>query len=161
MEALTRIAAEKGEQAKAADVQAMVDKLEVEAERQRATGDPRAGRRTLDAAYDMTKRAIDELRSGDTLVRSLNFATKEEEYHYEVDRNDTHQMLVTVLLEDKRGDPNRDKLIDGFVGKAKQLRAEAETQAGRGDFETAVTTLEASTKELVRAIRSAGVYIPG
>ena len=39
------------------------------------------------------------MRSGDTLVRSLNFASKEEEYRYEIDRNDTHQMLIKVLVE--------------------------------------------------------------
>jgi len=161
MEALQRIAVEKGETAKSDDIKRVVARLLAEAEKLKTAGDYKGGRRTLDAAYDVAKRSIDELRSGDTLVRSLDFATKEEEYRYEVDRNDTHQMLIKVLLEEKRGDPAKDKLIDGFIDKARQLRTRAEDEAGRGEYEAAVGTLEASTKELVRAIRSAGVYIPG
>lgn len=161
MEALDRIAAEKGAHAAAAEAKGTVTRLLDEAQTMKTAGDHEGGRRTLDAAYDIAKRSIEQLRGGDTLVRSLDFASKEEEYRYEIDRNDTHEMLITVLLEDKRGDPARDRLIDGFVATAHTLRARAEDEAGRGDFTAAVQTLEASTRELVRAIRSAGVYIPG
>ena len=93
---------------------------------------------------------------------SLNFASKEEEYHYELDRNDTHQMLVTVLLEEKMADSaGVAKMVNVFLDKARLLREEGDRQAARGDFEAAVQTLEESTKELVRAIRSGGIYIPG
>jgi hypothetical protein len=94
-------------------------------------------------------------------VRSLNFATKEEEYHYEVDRNDTHRMLVQMLLKDKRGGAAVDSMVEQSVTAAAQLRTQADEQASRRDHETAVKTLEQSTRELVKAIRGAGVYIPG
>lgn len=119
-------------------------------------------RKALDEAYAAAKVAIEHLRGGDTLVRSLNFATKEEEYHYEVDRNDTHKMLVTVLAEQKmKSDPNKRKAVDSFVEKAAQIRTQAEAKAGTGDFDAGVKLLEDSTKELVRAIRSVGIFIPG
>jgi len=120
------------------------------------------GRKVLDEAYVAAKVAIEHLRGGETLVRSLNFATAEDEYHYEVDRNDTHSMLVTVLLKDKINASDQvKKMVDKFMDKAKVLRQKADKQAGDGEFEAAISTLEQSTKEIVRAIRSAGIYIPG
>ncbi len=120
------------------------------------------GRKVLDEAYVAAKVAIEHLRGGETLVRSLNFETAEDEYHYEVDRNDTHSMLVTVLLQDKINASDQvKKMVDKFMDKAKDLRQKADKQADDGEFEAAISTLEQSTKEIVRAIRSAGIYIPG
>lgn len=119
-------------------------------------------RTALDEAYVAAKVAIEHLRGGDTLIRSLTFATKEEEYDYEVDRNDTHKMLVTVLAEQKiKSDQQKRKMIEKFVEKAAKIRTQAESSAGSGDFDQGVILLENSTKELVRAIRSVGIFIPG
>jgi endonuclease III len=105
--------------------------------------------------------AIEKLRGGDTLIRSLHFANKEEEYRYEVDRNDTHRMLIKVLLKEKMEQAAVQRRVNPSLKKADELRAKAEKQAAQGKYEDAVRTLEDSTKELVRAIRSAGIYIPG
>lgn len=120
-------------------------------------------RATLDEAYLSAKVAIEQLRGGDTLVRHLNFASDEEEYVYELDRNDTHLMLVDILLREKLSNAKSgmEKLVAQFMDKAEQLRSRAEEQAAGGHYGPAVETLELSTKEIVRAIRSAGVYIPG
>jgi hypothetical protein len=119
------------------------------------------GRALLDQVYFTTKVVIEGLRNGDTLVRSLEFATKEDEYLYEVDRNDTHQMLVKVLLEEKRStSPNLDNMVKSNMERAATLRDEAEALAAKKEFEAAIKRLESSTRELVRAIRGAGVYIP-
>ena len=120
------------------------------------------GRKMLDEAYVAAKVAIEHLRGGETLVHSLNFANSEEEYHYEVDRNDTHRMLVDVLLTEKMSSNSSARaMVDKFLGKADELRKIADTQAADGEYENAVGTLERSTREIVRAIRSAGIYIPG
>ena len=161
VEALDRIGAEKGAQDKVADVRGNIGRLVAEARSLESSGKSAEGRKILDVAYDLAKRTIDELREGDTLVRSLKFESKEEEFRYEIDRNDTHQMLVTVLLEDKRKSKGVDKMVTKFVERALALRAEAEKLARSGDHEAAVKSLEDSTRELTRAIRSAGVYIPG
>ena len=116
----------------------------------------------LDEAYVAAKVAIEHLRGGETLVRSLDFASSEEEYHYEVDRNDTHRMLVDVLLKEKmRTNGGIETMVNKFMKRADELRVRADSQASDGEYENAVTTLEQSTKEIVRAIRSAGIYIPG
>jgi hypothetical protein len=48
-----------------------------------------------------------------------------------------------------------------FVDRSAVLRADAEAQARRGDHAAAIKVLEDSTRELVRAIRAGGIYIPG
>lgn len=112
----------------------------------------------LDRAYLTAKVSIESMRRGDTLVRSLNFASKREEYDYEVDRNDTHRMLVRVLLSDK---PGAQEAARAALDEAARLRSSAEQAAARNDHANAIKLLEDSTRALVRAIRGAGVYIPG
>ena len=71
-------------------------------------------------------------------------------------------MLVKVLLEEKMNSSDRiAAMVNKFLDKARSLREAGDQQAAAGQFEQAVETLEAATKELVRAIRSAGIYIPG
>jgi len=119
-------------------------------------------RKELEIAYLEVKSSIGILRGGDTLVRSLNFATYEEEYRYELDRNDTHRMLVMVLASKKMDTNSRTKkLVQSFLQKADTLREEAEKLATKGNYERSITRLEESTGQVMRAIRSAGVYIPG
>lgn len=128
----------------------------------RSAGKVNEGRRILDEAYVAAKVGIEHLRGGDTLVRSLNFETSEEEYHYEIDRNDTHRLLVLVLLKEKMSaDSGLDARVIKFMESADGLRARAEGEADRGEYKQAIKTLEDSTREIVKAIRSAGVYIPG
>jgi hypothetical protein len=114
----------------------------------------------LDRAYLTARVSIESMRRGDTLVRSLHFASPREEYDYEVDRNDTHRMLINVLLADRK-DGAMSPAMQGFVDRAAVLRRDAEAQARGGDHPAAIRTLEDATRELVRAIRAGGLYIPG
>lgn len=115
----------------------------------------------LDKAYQLLKISIEAIRGGETLVRSLDFASEEEEYHYELDRNDTHSMLVQLLVADKGVSEYTQTQVDKFTSLAQSLREEAEKSAHEGAFKDAIMMLEQSTKQLVRAIRSAGIFIPG
>jgi hypothetical protein len=160
LDAQRRIAAEKGSGTRNADVVKRIEAMMAEAQSLAAAGKVADGRKLLDQAYGASRAAIGNLRGGDTLVRSLSFANKEEEYRYEIDRNDTHRMLVTVLLQDRRGG-GMDALIERAMAESLRLRQQAEAQAAARDHEGAVKTLEDSTRELVKAIRGAGVYIPG
>jgi hypothetical protein len=160
LEAQKRISAEKSAGAPPGDLSRRVEALMAEAAELARGGRLVDARRTLDQAYLAVKAAIGSLRDGDTVVRSLSFASKAEEYVYEVDRNDTHRMLVQMLLKDKRG-AGIDAMVEQAVAGAAKLRAQAEDEASRRDHEAAVRTLEQSTRELVKAIRGAGIYIPG
>jgi hypothetical protein len=115
-------------------------------------------RTEIDRGYLVAKAGLTTLRSGDTLVRSLNFANKEEEFHYEIDRNNTHQMLIKVLVDEQKASGD---MVKNFLSKATELRLKADNASSRKDYGEAVKLLEESTAELVRAIRNAGIYIPG
>jgi hypothetical protein len=160
LDAQKRISAEKNTP-RAGDTTRQVEGMIAEAERQAQAGKLPDARRTIDQAYLTVKAAIGSMRGGETVVRSLNFATPADEYHYEVDRNDTHRMLVDMLLKEKRGSGGIDAMVDQAVATAGQLRTRAEAEAARKDHPTAIKTLEESTRELVKAIRAAGIYIPG
>jgi hypothetical protein len=153
-----RIGGEKADP-KAAETTRSIEKGVAEAEKLAAANKLPEARATLDRAYLVAKASIGSMRGGDTLVRALKFDTKAEEYHYELDRNDTHQMLIKVLLDEKKGES--DAMVQGFVQKANALRKEAEAAAGKGDHVKGIKLLEDSTAELVKAIRGAGIYIPG
>ena len=161
MKALERIGKEKGREDLVREVRGVTETALATAQAQMESNQPYSARKTLDAAYVQIKAAISQLRSGDTLVRSLHFETKRDEYLYELDRNDTHKMLVQLLLEEKLQDPKARKRVQKYLDQAATLRAEAEKLAEEGDYAGAVTRLEESTKQYVRAIRNSGFYIPG
>ncbi len=157
-----RITAEKlADKSAGADAQAATRQIEAlirDAERQAAAGRVEQARPLVDRAYLTARVSIESLRRGDTLVRSLQFGSKREEYDYEVDRNDTHRMLIQVLLADRR---DALALMQPFMDRAARLRAEAEASAHQGDHTAGIRRLEDATRELVRAIRAGGIYIPG
>lgn len=157
-----RISAEKRQGAKGTETSNTIEAQMRDATALAAAGKLDQGRALLDQVYLTTKLAIEGLRNGDTLVRSLHFSSREEEYHYEVDRNDTHKMLIKVLLDEKRAsNAGLESMVQKYLEQAAVLRGQADGMAAKKDFESGIRLLEDSTKELVRAIRSAGVYIPG
>jgi hypothetical protein len=150
-----RIAAEKGAP-RGEETSEAIARLIAAAERDAAAGSLDAAGAGAEQAYLLAKAAIGSMRGGDTLVRSLTFATKEEEYAYELDRNDTHRMLLKVLVDSGKGTAPGPAL-----DRAVELRSRGEASARAGDAASGIRYLEESTRELVRAIRAAGVYIPG
>lgn len=163
-----RITREKGGAPEALEAARGIEAALARAEQLAAAGRIDEARPQADRAYLAARVSIEALRRGDTLVRSLHFATPREEYDYELDRNDTHRMLINVLLADRR-DPTpaaqagaaMPPAMQAAVDRAAELRAQAEAQARAGEHAAGVRTLEAATRELVRAIRAGGLYIPG
>jgi hypothetical protein len=156
-----RITQEKGGSAegeKAAQATRNIENLIQEAERRVGAGRLDEARALVDRAYLTARVSIESLRRGDTLVRSLKFNSKREEYEYEIDRNDTHRMLAQLLLADRK---EAAVLMQPAIERAAVLRGQAEATAQRGDHEAAIKGLEDATRELVRAIRAGGIYIPG
>lgn len=158
MEAHNRVSEEKGKQSDGRELNQIVAEKVKAANSLFKKNKLDDAREVLDEAYIAAKIAINTIRGGDTLVRSLHFETKEDEYLYEIDRNDTHKMLLTILNKDGK---KPGKMSQSFIDKAEQLREQAEKEASTGDHEQAIHTLEESTKNLVRALRGSGIYIPG
>lgn len=156
-----RISAEKRAEQRNAELQLDVTSRLRTADQLLEQGKPAPARAALDDTYEIVKNAVESLREGDTLVKELHFSSKEEEYYYEIDRNDTHLMLIQVLLADKAGDDHAQDTAAQFIRSASAMRKQAEAEAGNENYPEAVSLLEQSTKELIRAIRGAGIYIPG
>ena len=150
-----RIAAEKAAPG-AADTAREIERLLGQAKADLAAGRNAQAQDEAQQAYLLAKASVGSMRGGDTLVRQLKFANKEEEYHYEVDRYETPRMLVELLAKKQSGEVPAPALA-----RAAELRRQAAGSAERGDHGAAIGTLEDATRELVRAIRAAGVFIPG
>jgi hypothetical protein len=67
-------------------------------------------------------------------------------------------MLIKVLVDDKKASGD---MVQTYLSKAQEKRIKADDAASRKAYDEAVKLLEDSTAELVRAIRNAGIYIPG
>ena len=160
-EAFIRISDENKETETKQKVGAQLDRLVSKADSLLKKGNRHQARIEIDKAYHLLKVSIDSIRSGQTLTRSLNFATKEEEFDYEINRNDTHNLLVSLLVEEQKQSEIVNKNINNFIDQANELRQQAELNAKYKSYEKAIELLEQSTKQLVRAIRSAGIFIPG
>lgn len=160
-DAFNRISDENHEQESKLKVNKQLEKLINRADKLLKNGENARARTEIDKAYQLLKVSIDSIRSGQTLVRSLQFETKKEEYLYEVDRNDTHSMLIGLLVDEKNKSDSTRKMIIKFVEESKVFRKQADAYAEDGAYEIAIDLLEQSTRQLVRAIRSAGIYIPG
>jgi hypothetical protein len=153
-----RITAEKGSEPQAREATLRIEQAIAQADKLAASGQHAQARPVLDRAYLFARVSIESMRRGDTLVRALTFANKREEYAYEIDRNDTHRMLVSLVLAERR---DVQPMVQPLLDKAAGLRQEAEAQAQRGEHDGAVKTLEESTRELLKAVRAGGIYVPG
>ena len=160
LSALHRIAEAEGGADHAAEIIADVTKTIDAAKALRDAGKAAEARATLSAGYEKIKAAVETMRDGKTLVRSLKFDNEKDEFQYELNRNDSHQMLVRVLVKDKDAGEGANIAIEPYVKRAADLRVQAEQKSKSGDHRAAIQLLEQSTKELVRAIRSAGIFIP-
>ncbi len=153
-----------GEKQPGAATEAQVDEIKRlvgEAEALAATGKLDQGIDRLDRAYRAARGDIRELRDGETLTRSLDFASPEEEYAYERNRNDSHIMLLKFALSEQRPSGERLSAIEGLREQALEQRSQGEKLAGGGDFAKAIEVLVQSTDRLLKAIRMSGIFIPG
>jgi hypothetical protein len=153
-----RITQEKGNETAATEAAKRVASLIASAESQLTAGRLEEARPLVERAYLIARVSIESMRRGDTLVRSLKFNSPREEYDYEIDRNDTHRMLIRMVQADR---PDATAQMQGPIERAGVLRSQAEVAAGQGDLPAAIKALEDATRELVRAIRAGGLYIPG
>lgn len=161
LKAYERVAQEKGSSSIAARQEEMLTRIIAEAENNARAGKLADAKAALDKAYHITKTQLREMRGGDTLVRTLNFETPKDEYAYEVDRNDSHKMLLKIAIGEQKPGAKTVELIEKLRAKAMDLRAVAENRAKDGDYKAAVQSLEASTQELLKAIRLSGLFVPG
>lgn len=132
----------------------------------KAEGEARNGRydealEILDDAYVIARGDIREMRQGKTLTRTLDFATAEEAYDYELSRNRSHFLLLQFALSEKTPAGSVVGRIEGNREKAEGLRGAAEKKAAAGAYPEAIDMLNQSTGLLLKTIRMSGIFVPG
>lgn len=161
MAAYDRVSTEKGNGTAFQTQIAKIKQQVAAAEALAGKGDYEKAKEVLDQAYNATRASIRDMRQGDRLVRTLNFATAQDEYKYEIDRNDSHFMLLQLAVDQQQLPKSVMPRIEKQRSAAEQLRGEAEKQAAGGDYPTAIDTLNKSTDALLKAIRLTGLSLPG
>ena len=161
LEAFDRVSKEKGAVAKVADRRAAIATHLAEIEAMAKGGNVEGAVIQLDKAYTSITTEVAALRDGDKLTKELSFASAEEEYVYEIDRNDSHVFLLKLTLSEKPPHPSFAPNIEAMRAEAEGLRKAAEDKAKSKDYADAIKALGESTDKLIKALRMAGAYIPG
>lgn len=138
-----------------------IESLIADADRSASSGDMEAAIEKLDEAYRFARGDIREMRDGKTLTRTLDFATAEEEYDYELGRNRSHFLLLEFAFGEKNPQGSVLGRIRENQTSAEGLRRKAESRAAKGDHAAAIDLLDQSTRKLLEAIRMSGVFVPG
>jgi hypothetical protein len=114
----------------------------------------------LDDAYLLIVASIRSQRTGQTLVRSLDFATEKEAYEYELGRYKNYKMLVNMMI-DERHAFERDRQTQPFFDEEDRYHAQANALVEKGQYGKAAKLIEKASKSLVNLLRNSGIYIPG
>lgn len=142
------------------EMTARVERLRFEADQAWHAGDFDRGLLNLKAAYHQLKQSIIPLRDGQTLVTTLTFETPRDEYLYEMDRHDTHLLLVNLMLERDPEDLAGEAAVRALVDESMRLHWLAHLRAEAGDYPQAVAALEQASELLIRLLRTSGFSIP-
>ncbi|VAW44976.1 hypothetical protein MNBD_GAMMA04-2229 [hydrothermal vent metagenome] len=115
---------------------------------------------SLSKAYFLIANSIKAQRTGQTLIRSLDFATEKEAYEYEVGRYENYQMLVNMMIDERKAF-KRDARTKPFFDEAAGYERQADDLAKQGAYTEAGELIEKASKSLVNLLRDSGVHIPG
>ncbi len=124
-------------------------------------GDAQTAQNRLKEAYGMAVGALTRVRENETVVYTLDFRTPADEYRYEQNRHQSYTMLVDQMRSSSELSEQALKLAQRYADEGAKLRAEAESQAAAGQYETAIQTMEEANKRLVRSLQMMGLSIPG
>jgi len=117
----------------------------------------------LSVANEANRLIVDtivRLRSGETVVVSLTFDSPMEEYAYEQLRFKSNEMMVVMNIDEGRAaDPLKRKLVEDYVSEGRHLRVQAEKSAQIGKYPEAVSSMEAASGKLIKAMQSMGVPV--
>lgn len=126
-----------------------------------ASGDMDTAKTELDKTYKTIRLTLKSIRDGSTLVRTLDFSKPEDEWAYEVGRNNQYLELIQTLKEDGRMKASSEAMVTSLQKRAKEQRKEARKLATDKQWVKAIDTLLKSTGTLKRAIQTMGIFIPG
>ena len=156
--AFDRIVVEKGED----HIQKMLDKEKLDdlitsAQGKYDDGDLVMANHMMRQAADMVDHALSDARHEDVLLRELSFENLEEEYAYELQRNDSYVMIIDMLQKKKTASSQASSAyVQKMIEANAAQREEAEALVKNGDYKQGIALLEKSTDKLSRALRVSG-----
>lgn len=109
--------------------------------------------RVLDDVVVMTNRSM----TSSEVVSSLEFETPEQEYKYELARNNEYKRLIPIAEQQKAPKGGKLMLFKRFVKKAEEIRVQADSELNSGDITLSIKTLQNSTDQYLKALRMVGI----
>ena len=157
IEAFDRIAEEKGRE----HIESMLDKDKLDdimasADSKFKEGDLVMANHLMRKAADIVDSALSDARHEDVLLRELSFENLEQEYAYEVQRNESYVMLIDLMQKKTAPSQASASYVRKMVAANEKLREEADQLVKQGDLEQGITMLEKGTDKLSRALRVSG-----
>lgn len=155
--AFDRIAEEKGEE----QIRSMLDREKLDnimysAESMYEEDELVLANHLIGQAADMVDNALSDARHEDVLLHELTFESLEEEYAYEVNRNESYVKLIGLMQKKTTPSQASASYVQKLVEENVLIREQADVLAGKGDLEQGISVLEKGTDKLSRALRVSG-----
>jgi len=122
-------------------------------------GDYKRANETMMGIVSLLEQSLVAARNSMTLISRLEFSSPADEYSYEIERFNGHQMLVDLLVRERKPSLALKKLIDDRLAKSMELKHKAESSAKLGEYEASISLMEEAISEQVRALRIGGLNI--
>jgi hypothetical protein len=156
--AFDRVSEEKGEN----HVEGMLDRTELDSilsKAQSAYEDDELAlaNHMMSQAADMVDVALSDARHEDVLLHELTFENLEEEYAYEIDRNESYIQLIDLMQNKTSPTQASADYVQKIIDENAKIRKHADILVSEGNLEQGITVLENGTDKLSRALRLSGV----
>jgi hypothetical protein len=135
-----------------------LDNLTTEAGKLAAANKYTEANKLLADAYLHAANSLTTLRAGQTVTLSLKFDTPADEYAYEQKVNQSHEMLVEMMMAENKT-AALTEAANRILDDNRRAKVEADKQAKAGKHPEAIRTLEGATTQLKRALQSFGMPI--
>lgn len=131
----------------AAKVRQTVNALVADAQSQYQVADYKHGRDILDQAYELLKTSIEQMRGGDVLVNSLNFATPEEEFAYYQTKTSS-QLKALNMFQARATKESKQRMLASIDKAARKFIEDATALEQQGEHDEAVKLMERALTRL-------------
>jgi len=156
-ESLDLIAQEKDMRQPQRMTQNEIDQTLVIAQSFEQQGDLEQAVQVLQALQTGLERELVMVRSGETLVSSIEFDNPQDAFEYELKKNKSNEKLLKLLLNKQPISKDKRVLVMNYLEQSREAGASAIEYREHGDIDTALQKLENATAIQIRAIRLLGV----
>lgn len=155
--AFDRVAEEKGED----HVRGMLDRDELDeimtkAESAYEDGELAMANHLMRQAADIVDNALSDARHKDVLLHELTFESLEEEYAYEINRNESYVKLIDLMQKKSAPSQASTAYVQKLIEENAKLREQADVLVSEGNLEQGISVMESGTDKLSRALRMSG-----